>query len=90
MAEITESEIVRVAALMKIDAGDAASHVPKIQKMIGYFESLDSADMGDDAPRAHVIPLDALREDRRVECPEGLMGHLKGEAGEHIRSPDLK
>ncbi len=90
MAKITESEIVRVAALMKIDAGDAASHVPKIKKMIKYFESLDLADMGDSAPNAHVIPLDALRGDERVECPDGLMGHLNGEAGEHIRSPDLK
>ena len=90
MAEITESEIARIAALMKIDAGDAAAHVPKVQKMLEYFERLDSADMGDGTPEARTMSLDELRADGGAEPPAGLMAHLKGDAGEHVRSPDLK
>lgn len=90
MAEITESEVARVAALMRIDAGDAAAHVPKVQKMIGYFERLDGADLGEAGQKEGAIGVGDLRADEAEECPEGLMGPLKGEGGEHVRSPGLR
>lgn len=90
MAAITESEVARVAALMRIDAGDAAAHVPKVQKMVGYFERLDGADLGEASPKEAAVGVGDLRADEAEGCPEGLMAHLKGEGGEHVRSPRLR
>jgi len=90
MPAITESEVVRVAALMKIGAGDAAAHVPKVQKMVGYFERLDEVGLEGGAPAGEAVDVGDLRADEAEECPGGLMGHLKGEGGEHVRSPGLR
>lgn len=90
MAEITESEVARVAALMRIGAGDAAAHVPKVQKMLGYFDALDGADLGGGAAGEGAIGVADLRADEAEACPGGLMDRLKGEGGEHVRSPRLR
>jgi len=90
MAAITESEVRWAAALMRIDAGDAAAHVPKVQKMVGYFERLDEADLGEAGHEERAIRVADLRADEAEGCPAGLMGHLKGEGGEHVRSPGLR
>lgn len=90
MAEITESEVTRVAALMRIGAGDAAAHLPKVRAMLAYFDALDAADLGAGAAEEGAIGVGDLRADEAEECPGGLMGHLKGEGGEHVRSPGLR
>ena len=87
---ITRDEIGRVAELMRIEIGNYDEHVAKIQKMVGYFDHLDSAKLPDSFERGLVVDLDSLRDDV-AETPDlDAVRGLKFGVGSHMRSPRLR
>lgn len=87
---ISSKEIEKIAKLMKIDIDDLEEHVPKIQRMLGYFDHLDSADLSVDLQTPSTVPIDSLRQD--VAEPQNRLdtSTLKFGDGEHMRSPKLR
>ena len=85
---VSEDEIRKVAALMKIRITDHREYVTKVQGMIDYFAILDGAS-GDDDLSTLEIPLERLREDRSAPYGDPLMPWLRGDRDGYIRAPKM-
>ena len=85
---VTEEEITRVAAMMRIEIDDRREYVEKVQKMLGFFDILDSAGVDDEEIVTGVVDLDQLRPDEHVPFPDDLRYAARSEGG-HIRAPRL-
>jgi aspartyl-tRNA(Asn)/glutamyl-tRNA(Gln) amidotransferase subunit C len=78
---VTEEEIAKMAAMMRIPIGDRTEYVDKVQKMLDYFGVLDSAGVDDEDVMAQEVAPAELRADE-------YHGHEMGMGG-HIRAPRL-
>lgn len=85
---VTEEEITRVAAMMRIEVDDRREYVEKIQEMLDYFDILDSAGVDDEEIISRVVGLDHLRRDEHVPSSDDLRYAARSEGG-HIRAPRL-
>lgn len=85
---VTEEEINRMAAMMRLEIDDRSEYVEKVQKMLDYFELLDSAGVDDEEISVHEVPLDRLRPDEHVPSKHDLSYAARNERG-HIKAPRL-
>ena len=83
---VTEEEITRVAAMMRIEIDDRREYVEKVQKMLDFFDILDSAGVEEIVTR--VVDLDRLRPDEHVPSSDDLRYAARSEEG-RIRAPRL-
>lgn len=66
MKDITTDEVKHIADLSKLELSDSelSSMRGHLQKMLGYFETLDSVDVSDVPPTAHILSaVNVLRDD---------------------------
>ncbi len=66
MKQVTAEEVDRLAKLSELEFSDAetAELISHVQKMLGYFETLDSLNLADVPPTAHILDrVNELRED---------------------------
>ena len=87
---ITVDEIKRVAKLMRIELDDYDAHTVKIQKMIEYFDHLDSVNLADSFKCGLTVHINSLRKDVYEPTNFDILKSLKFGAGEHMRSPKLR
>ncbi len=86
---VTEEEIEHVSKLMKIDIDDHKEYVDKVQKMIDYFDVLDSADVESEEISMQEIPISNLRDDKYVPFNEKLIDKLNNYKGTYVRAPKM-
>lgn len=86
---VTEDEIRRVAALMKIGIGDHKEHVDKVEAMIGYFGMLDSADVESEDIDFYEVPVSGLRADEHAAYGGDMSRTIKRHKGAFVRAPDM-
>ena len=67
---VSQEEIERVAALMRIDIRDHGDYVKGVGEMIAFFRTLDEAGVYDEEIVQEVIPMGDLRADQ----PAGAAG----------------
>ena len=85
---ITEEEITRVAAMMRIEIDDRHEYVEKVREILDYFDILDSAGVDDEEIVTRVVDLGQLRPDEHVPSSDDLRYTARSKEG-HIRAPRL-
>lgn len=66
MKEISTEEVKHIAKLSMLDLGENETEMCRkhLQKMLGYFETLDGVDISKVPPTAHILSeVNVLRED---------------------------
>jgi len=86
---VTEEEIEHVAKLMHIDIDNHVEYIEKVQKIMEYFDVLDSAGVESEEITVKEIPISKLRADEYVKYDGNLIDILKKYKENFIRSPKL-
>ncbi|MBS3922243.1 MAG: hypothetical protein KGZ37_03745 [Nitrosarchaeum sp.] len=85
---ISKKELEHVAKLMRIELDDPTIY-SRIEKMIGYFDILDSAGVESEEISFREIPLANLREDKHIPFDEKLIEKLNHYKGTYVRAPKM-
>jgi aspartyl-tRNA(Asn)/glutamyl-tRNA(Gln) amidotransferase subunit C len=85
---VTREEIQHVAKLMRIEIDDPTIY-ERVDKMIGYFDILDSAGVESEEISVKEIPITALREDKYIPFDEKLIEKLNHYKGTYVRAPKM-
>ena len=86
---VDEEEISEVAKLMKIDLEDHSTHVKRVQKMLEYFDILDSVNVESEEITVQETDLDKLRDDKHIPYDKNLLKFLKIYQGKYVKAPKL-
>ena len=86
---VNEEEISEVAKLMKIDLEDHSTHIKRVQKMLEYFDILDSANVESEEITVQETDLDKLRDDKHIPYNKNLLKFLKNYQEKYIKAPKL-
>ena len=86
---VNEEEISDVAKLMKINLEDHSTHIKRVQKMLEYFDILDSANVESEEITVQETDLDKLRDDKHVPYNKNLLKFLKSYQDKYVKSPKL-
>jgi aspartyl-tRNA(Asn)/glutamyl-tRNA(Gln) amidotransferase subunit C len=85
---VSREEIEHVAKLMRIEIDDPTIY-ERVDKMIGYFDILDSAGVESEEISIREIPITSLREDKYVPFNEKLIEKLNHYKGTYVRAPKM-
>ena len=85
---VTRKEIEHVAKLMRIEIDDPTIY-ERIDKMIGYFDILDSAGVESEEISVREISITNLREDKYIPFDEKLIEKLNHYKGTYVRAPKM-
>ncbi len=85
---VSQKELEHVAKLMRIELDDPTIY-PCIEKMIGYFDILDSAGVESEEISFREISLANLREDKYIPFDEKLIEKLNHYKGTYVRAPQM-
>jgi len=83
-----QKEIEHVAKLMRIEIDDLTIY-ESVDKMIGYFNILDSAGVESEEMTIKEIPITKLREDKYIPSNEKLIEKLNHYKGTYLRAPKM-
>lgn len=84
----SREEIEHVAKLMRIEIDDPTIY-EIVDKMIGYFDILDSAGVESEDISVREIPISDLREDKYTPFDEKLIEKLNHYKGTYVRAPKM-
>lgn len=85
---VSREEIEHVAKLMRIEIDDPTIY-ERVDKMIGYFDILDSAGVESEEISIREIPITHLREDKHIPFDEKLIEKLNHYKGTYLRAPKM-
>jgi len=85
---VTQKEIQHIAKLMKIELIDPSIY-ERVDKMLGYFDILDSAGVESEEITFREIPITNLREDKYIPFDEKLIEKLNHYKGTYVRAPKM-
>jgi aspartyl-tRNA(Asn)/glutamyl-tRNA(Gln) amidotransferase subunit C len=85
---VSREEIEHVAKLMRIEIDDPTIY-ERVDKMIGYFDILDSAGVESEEIDVQEIPVINLREDKYIPFDENLIEKLNHYKGTYVRAPKM-
>ena len=86
---VTEEEITQVAKLMKIELDDHSEHMKRVQKMLEYFDILDSANVENEEIIVQETDLEKLRDDKYIPYDQKLLKFLKTYREKYVKAPKL-
>ncbi len=86
---VNEEEIIHVAKLMKIELADYNIHIKKVQKMLEYFDILDSANVENEEIIVQETDLEKLRDDKYIPYDQKLLKFLKTYREKYVKAPKL-
>ena len=85
---VSREEINHVAKLMRIEIDDPTIY-ERVDKMIGYFDILDSAGVESEEISVREISITNLREDKYIPFDEKLIEKLNSYKGTYVRAPKM-
>ena len=85
---VSQKEIEHVAKLMRIEIDDPVIY-ERVDKMIAYFDILDSAGVESEEILTIETPISRLREDKHIPFDEKLIGKLNNYKGTYVRAPKM-
>ena len=85
---VSRKEIEHVAKLMRIEIDDPTIY-ESVDKMIEYFDILDSAGVESEEITVREIPITSLREDKYIPSDERLIEKLNHYKGTYVRAPKM-
>ena len=85
---VSREEIEHVAKLMRIEIDDPTIY-ERVDKMIEYFDILDSAGVESEEISVREISITNLREDKYIPFDEKLIEKLNSYKGTYVRAPKM-
>lgn len=85
---VSPKEIEHVAKLMRIEIIDPSIY-ERVDKMLGYFDILDSAGVESEEIIFREIPITQLREDKYIPFDEKLIEKINHYKGTYVRAPKM-
>ncbi|GKS67611.1 hypothetical protein YTPLAS73_11580 [Nitrosarchaeum sp.] len=85
---VTQKEIQHVAKLMRIELIDPSIY-ERVDKIIDYFDILDSAGVESEEIIFKEIPISNLREDKYIPFDGKLIEKLNHHKGTYVRAPKM-
>jgi aspartyl-tRNA(Asn)/glutamyl-tRNA(Gln) amidotransferase subunit C len=85
---VSQKEIEHVAKLMRIELVDPTIY-ERVDKMLGYFDILDSAGVESEEISMREISLTSLREDKYIPFDKKLIEKLNHYKGTYVRAPKM-
>ena len=85
---VSREEIEHVAKLMRIEIDDPTIY-ERVDKMMGYFDILDSAGVESEEISVREISITNLREDKYIPFNEKLIEKLNHYKGTYVRAPKM-
>ncbi len=85
---VSREEIEHVAKLMRIEIDDPTIY-ERVDKMIEYFDILDSAGVESEEISVREITITNLREDKYIPFDEKLIEKLNHYKGTYVRAPKM-
>jgi len=85
---VSREEIEHVAKLMRIEIDDPTIY-ERVDKMMRYFDILDSAGVESEEISVMEIPIANLREDKYIPFDEKLIEKLNHYKGTYVRAPKM-
>ncbi len=85
---VSREEIEHVAKLMRIEIDDPTIY-ERVDKMMGYFDILDSAGVETEEISVREISIANLREDKYITFDEKLIEKLNHYKGTYVRAPKM-
>ena len=85
---VSREEIEHVAKLMRIEIDDPTIY-ERVDKMMGYFDILDSAGVESEEISVREISITNLREDKYIPFNEKLIEKLNHYKGTYVRAPKI-
>ncbi len=85
---VSREEIEHVAKLMRIEIDDPTIY-ERVDKMMGYFDILDSAGVESEEISVREISIANLREDKYIPFDEKLIEKLNHYKGTYVRAPKM-
>lgn len=85
---VSREEIEHVAKLMRIEIDDPTIY-ERVDKMMGYFDILDSAGVESEEISIREIAIANLREDKYIPFDEKLIEKLNHYKGTYVRAPKM-
>lgn len=73
---------------MRIEIDDPTIY-ERVDKMMGYFDILDSAGVESEEMSVNEIPISNLREDKHIPFGEKLIEKLNHYKGTYVRAPKM-
>ncbi len=86
---VTKEEIETVAKLMKIELDDHLVHIDRVQKMINYFDILDSAGVEESELSVQEMQIAELREDKHIAYEKKLIENIKHYKQKYVKAPKM-
>jgi len=86
---VSKVEIEHVAKLMHIDIDNHVEYIEKVQKIMEYFDILDSAGAESEELNVKEISISNLREDKYIPYDEKLIKILKHYKENFVRAPKM-
>ena len=86
---VTVEEIEHVSKLMKIDIDDHSEYLEKVQKMISYFDILDSAGVESEEISMPEISIEDLRKDEFIPFEDKLIEKMNHYKGTYVHAPKM-
>ena len=86
---VTVEEIEHVSKLMKIDVDDHSEYLEKVQKMISYFDILDSAGVESEEISMPEISIESLRKDEFIPFEDKLIEKMNHYKGTYVHAPKM-
>ena len=74
---------------MKINLEDHSVHIKRVQKMLEYFDILDSANVESEEIAVQETDLDKLRDDKHFTYNKNLLKFLKSYQEKYVKAPKL-
>ena len=74
---------------MKIDLEDHSAHIKRVQKMLEYFDILDSANVESEEITVQETDLGKLRDDKHIPYNKNLLKFLKSYQEKYVKAPKL-
>ena len=85
---VSREEIEHVEKLMRIETDDPTIY-ERVDKMMGYFDILDSAGVESEEISIREISIANLREDKYIPFDEKLIEKLNHYKGTYVRAPKM-
>ena len=86
---IDRSEIIQMAAMMRLELDNQEEMVRNVRKILEYFDALDSAEVEDVQVLGDAIPLERLRPDQPSEARRDVDTYGDRDSDGYIMAPKV-
>ena len=81
---VESEEIMQIAKLMRIRIDDETEHIKRVKKILGYFDTLDAANVESEDLESHSVNVENLRDDVYSKFEGSLIDEIKNYQGTHV------